>query len=114
MALIELIADPSARVADIAALLDALDADERWALLSRLDRDQQRSLYRKADAPGMDLVHLVPVATPAIEVIHEGLNTLPVPPRLSRFQKRFCRPDSSAGDRLFGYNEGPTRRVFGP
>src|SRR5262249_50745644 len=28
------------------------------------------------------------------------------------FQKRFCRPDN--GDKLFGYNEGPTRRLIGP
>jgi hypothetical protein len=115
MALTELIADPAGRMTDIAALLDALDGEERWTLLSRLDRDQQRSLFRKADATGMDLTHLVPVtAAPRIEVIHEGLNTLPVPARLRRFQKRFCRPDDSAGDRLFGYNEGPTRRAFGP
>ncbi len=114
MALTELIADPDAGVGDIAALLDGLDGEERWRLLRGLERDQQRALYRKADGNGMDLAHLVPTATPGIEVIHDGLNTLPVPPRLRRFEKRFCRPDEPAGDRLFGYNEGPTRRVFGP
>jgi hypothetical protein len=54
-------------------------------------------------------------AGPLQEVVHDGLNTLPLPAPLRRFQKRFCRPAPEAsGERLFGYNEGPARRVVGP
>ncbi len=47
-------------------------------------------------------------------MIHDGRNTLPVAPALRRFQKRFCRPGDGTAQRLFGYNEGPTRRFIGP
>jgi hypothetical protein len=109
MALARLIADPDAALDDIAALLDGLDHDGRWALLSRLNRGQQRVLYRKADAATMDVAHLVGAAPPLTEVVHDGTNTLPV---FRRFQKRFCRPVSGEG--LYGYNEGSTRRFIGP
>jgi hypothetical protein len=111
MALAELIGDPDAAVDDIAAVLDGLDHDGRWALLSRLGRGHQRALYRKA-AAALDLAQLVPGAAPLTEVVHDGVNTLPVVAPLRRFQKRFCRPES--GDCLYGYNEGPTRRLIGP
>jgi hypothetical protein len=113
MALAELLADPDAGLGDIAAFLDALDPEARWALLSGLGRAQQRELYRKAD-PVIELAHLVGDAAPLTEVVHDGRNTLPVPPPLRRFQKRFCRPGDGTADHLFGYNEGPTRRLFGP
>ncbi|HVK74597.1 MAG TPA: hypothetical protein VM734_14810, partial [Kofleriaceae bacterium] len=73
-------------------------------------------LYEKAaHAAPIDLAHFVGDAATREEVIHEGINTLPVPPQLRRFQKRFCRPAADgSGARLFGYNEGVTRRVIGP
>jgi hypothetical protein len=108
MALTDLIAD--APLDEVAAFLDALEPDERWAVVSRLDRAQQRALYGKAD-PAIDLDHLVAGAGPLTEVIHDGMNTLPV---ARRFQKRFCRPGDGTAARLFGYNEGPTRRLIGP
>jgi hypothetical protein len=114
MRLAELIADPDAGIGDIAVLLDSLEAPQRWAHLRDLDRTRQRSLYRKAAGNAMDLAYLVSDAGPRVEVIHDGLNTLPMPPRLRRFQKRFCRPDGGPPQRLFGYNEGPTRRLLGP
>jgi len=49
-----------------------------------------------------------------VEVIHDGLNTLALPHSLRRFQKRFCRPAVPGAAELFGYNEGPLRRVIGP
>jgi hypothetical protein len=108
-----LIADPRAGIADIAAYLDGLGAAGRWGQVRRLDRDQQRLLYRRAEGTDVDLVG---AAGTRVEVIHDGMNTLPVPALLRRFQKRFCRPDGDAdrGDELFGYNEGPTRRLIGP
>jgi hypothetical protein len=114
MDLTALIADPASGIADIAAYLDGLDGTGRWNQVRRLDRDQQRALYRKAESGALDLDHFVGDAGARVEVIHDGLNTLPAPPPLRRFQKRFCRPDSAGEARLFGYNEGPTRKLLGP
>lgn len=114
MSLAALIDDPGARIEEISRYLDGLDPASRWAEVSRLGRDRQRALYEKAaQAPAIDLEHFVGAAAPRVEVIHDGVNTLPVPDRLRRFQKRFCRP-ARDGQRLFGYNEGPTRRAIGP
>lgn len=99
----------------IADYLDRLDGAARWREVGALDRAHQRRLYAKAaHAAPLDLAHFVGDAGTREEVVHEGLNTLPLPPPLRRFQKRFCRPDRDADRRLFGYNEGPTRRVIGP
>lgn len=114
MTLAEIILDPDASVADVAAVLDDLPAASQWGLVSRLDRAQQRALYRKAAGRPVGLDHFVGDAAPLTEVVHDGLNTLPVPGALRRFQKRFCRPDGADGALLYGYNEGPTRRLLGP
>jgi hypothetical protein len=99
----------------IGAYLDALDGDARWRELAALGRARQRRLYEKAaHAQPIELDHFVAGAGARAEVIHDGVNTLPVPPPLRRFQKRFCRPGGAERARLFGYNEGPTRRVIGP
>lgn len=82
--------------------------------MSELSRARQRMLYEKAsESAPIDLAHFVGETSPRAEVIHDGLNTLPVPSPLRRFQKRFCRPEGRA-DQVFGYNEGPTRRLVGP
>jgi hypothetical protein len=114
MPLAQLITDPAAGIADIATFLDSLDASARWAEVNRLDRAQQRTLFGRADPGGLDLNDLVLGAAPAVAVIHDGLNTLPVPPPLRRFSKRFCRPGTGDTNHLYGYNEGPTRRLLGP
>jgi len=106
-----LIDAPHERVDAIGAHLDGLSADERWRQVAALGRDHQRMLFEKA-AP-IDFAHFVGGAAPREEVIHDGVNTLPLPPPLRRFQKRFCRM-AHASDRLSGYNEGPTRALVGP
>ncbi|MDX2093488.1 MAG: hypothetical protein SFX73_36930 [Kofleriaceae bacterium] len=109
-----LVDDPHAGIEAIADHLDRLDGDTRWRALRLLDRARQRTLYDKAaHARAIDFEHFVGDAAARVEVIHDGVNTLPVPGPLRRFQKRFCRPER-ARDRLFGYNEGPTRRWIGP
>lgn len=114
MQLASLIDDPATAIHVIARHLDGIDATTRRAELDRLDRDRQRLLYEKAaHAEPIDLAFFVGDADPLVEVIHEGINTLPVPLRLRRFQKRFCRPADGTA-RLFGYNEGPTRPLIGP
>jgi len=113
MRLDELINDPDAGIDVIATLLDGLDGQARWNQVRRLGRDQQRRLYGKATPATVDLTFLVGDAPALTEVLHDGVNTLPVAPPLRRFQKRFCRPDSETGH-LYGYNEGPLRRLIGP
>lgn len=113
MNLADLVDDPHAGISEIATHLDRLDATTRWGEVSALGRSRQRTLFDKAaHARAIDFAHFVGDAPEREEVIHDGVNTLPVPPPIRRFQKRFCRPAS--GDRLFGYNEGPTRRLIGP
>jgi len=115
--LIDLIDDDHTRIDAIGAYLDGLDAKPRWLEVKQLDRDHQRTLYEKAaHAPAIDIAHFVGAAAPRQEVIHDGVNTLPLPTSWQRFQKRFCRPDGNGAvqARLFGYNEGPSRRLIGP
>lgn len=117
--LIELIDDEHTGIDAIGSYLDGLEARPRWLEVKQLDRDRQRTLYEKAaHAPVIDIAHFVGAAGPREEVIHDGVNTLPLPTSWQRFQKRFCRPESGNGHgvqaRLFGYNEGPSRRLIGP
>ena len=110
-----LVDDPHVACDSIGGYLDGLAGDVRWREVVALDRARQRTLYEKAaHAPAIDLAHFVGDAPARTEVIHDGVNTLPLPPPLRRFQKRFCRPATGEGARLFGYNEGPTRRLIGP
>ena len=46
-------------------------------------------------------------------VNHQGRNTLPLPGKHRRFQKCFCRPEDGS-ERLFGYNDAPSRGLIGP
>lgn len=111
-----MIDDERAAIAEIGAYLDGLGGEERWREVGGLGRARQRMLYEKAaHAAPIGLAHFVGEAAAREEVIHDGVNTLPVPAPLRRFQKRFCRPAPNGhGARLFGYNEGITRRVIGP
>lgn len=112
--LTNLVDDPHAGVDEIGSYLDRLDATARWDEVGALGRARQRTLFDKAaHSRAIDFAHFVGDAPARQEVIHDGVNTLPVLPALRRFQKRFCRP-TGAGARLFGYNEGPTRRLIGP
>lgn len=107
------LADPDLSIDAIASALDALRDAERWRAIRRCDRDQQRRLFAVADGSSLRIDDLVPGAGPVQEVIHSGVNTLPVPWALRGFEKRFCRAADDAGI-LYGYNEGPLRRVIGP
>ena len=113
--LTQLLDDPHAAIDAIGSYLDRLDPVARGREAGALGRARQRALYAKAaHARPIDLAHFVGTAAAREEVIHDGVNTLPLPPALRRFQKRFCRPAHGGDARLFGYNEGPTRAVVGP
>ena len=114
--LARLIDDEHTGIDAVGDYLDGLDGAARWREVSTLSRARPRMLYEKAaHARPIDLAYFVGDAGVREEVIHDGVNTLPLPGPLRRFQKRFCRPEVNGhGPRLFGYNEGPTRKVVGP
>jgi hypothetical protein len=110
----DLITDPTTGIDAIGRYLDGLDPETRRAAVTGLSRDQQRTLYEKAaHAAPLSLADFADDAGDGVEVIHDGLNTLPLPSPFRKFQKRFAWP-SGERTRLFGYNEGPTRRTVGP
>jgi hypothetical protein len=111
-----MIHDERADIATIGSYLDGLDPGARWSEMKQLDRAHQRALYEKAaHAQPIDIAHFVGDARPRQEVVHDGVNTLPLPRTWRRFQKRFCRPEGDPSSaRLFGYNEGPSRGWLGP
>lgn len=115
MSLIALLDDPSTRISDIAAWLDARSHEERLAATRTLDRTRQRTLYTRASLAGpITFEHFVPSdRADRTEVRHHGKNTLPLPGTFRVFEKRFCRPTGDA-KRLFGYNEGSSRPWIGP
>ena len=96
----------------LADYLDGLHPEQRSQQVLGLCRRSQARLWQlSARAPPLDLWHFVPHGLPdQQQVIHHGRNTLPL---FRRFQKRFCRP-AGEQQRLFGYNEGPTRALLGP
>lgn len=106
--------DQKAPLAAIAAHLDALDPATRLAQCRALGRAAQRALFETASAQEMRLEDLVPAGTaPCVEVVQAGMNTLPLPDGWRKFEKRFCKPQDGS-QRLFGYNEGGTRKLIGP
>ncbi len=100
---------------EIASFLDHLSHPERIREVDQLKRRHQKKLFELVeDADPVTLEHFVPKEIgPMQEVIHYGKNTLPLIPKLRRFQKRFCL-EREGDDTVFGYNEGVARRVIGP
>ncbi|MCA9566318.1 MAG: hypothetical protein KC656_00675 [Myxococcales bacterium] len=97
--------ESSGTIADIAAHLANLAPDARWASLAALQKRHQRTLWLKAEASRpVEAGDLVEGDQP---VVHRGKNSLPL---FRDFEKRFVRE----GDRIWGYNEGRTRRFLGP
>lgn len=107
--------DSKTTIGELAKALDELGPAERLAWTRSLDKSDQRALYAlAAQGPACTLEDLVPQAVQArVPVIHAGRNTLPLPGGLRVFEKRFCRPEDGP-PRLFGYNEGRTRKLIGP
>jgi hypothetical protein len=101
-----------ATIHQIAAHLDGLDPETRLAEVRAVGRRDQELLYqRAADAPPITLERFVgKEVAPLREVIHHGKNSQPA---FRDFEKRFCRPEDGS-EQLFGFNEGPARRLIGP
>lgn len=111
----DLVLDAASPIAAIAAHLDALGTADCIAALDGLGRREQRALYGKAAAAApLTVSHFVPDAVAPLQAVsHQGRNTLPLPGKHRRFQKCFCRPKDGS-ERLFGYNEAPSRGLIGP
>ena len=111
----ELARDPAASIETIADALDRMAPEMRKAEARSLNRYEQRELYKKAaSARALTIDDFVPKAAGALSPVHHfGRNTLPLPGKHRFFQKRFCRPNDGS-ERLFGYNEAPSRWLIGP
>ena len=106
--------DQNAPLEAVARHLDGLDHQVRLDQCRSLNRKSQRALFNLASADAVSLADLVPKGVaPCTEVIQFGMNTLPLPTGLRKFEKRFCRPQDDT-QRLFGFNEGSTRSLIGP
>jgi hypothetical protein len=96
----DLLARADVTQAQLAAHLDALDADERVRQSRALGKAQQRRLWEVcADAPAFTVEDLIP-ATETGTVRWAGKNSLPL---FTHFEKRFCRQDGA----VFGFNFNP-------
>jgi hypothetical protein len=101
---------------ELARCLDDMSHQERVRAIRAAGRAEQRRLYQAVDGfRALRFADMVaPELPPLTPVRHYGKNTLPV---FTHFEKRFCRPsdaDARQPERLYGYNEGPTRGLVGP
>lgn len=108
--------DPAVRPGAIAALLDALPAPLRTAVVRGISRRAQRALYEKVRGFGaVELRDLVPPDRGDLETVrHLGRNTLPA---FTLFEKHFCRlPGASrtAPQALSGFNFQALSGLTGP
>ncbi len=95
--------------------LDALDHAGRHDAVRACGRAELGRLYDlAAEAPPLDEAHFVADRGPLEPVTHDGWNSLPLPRASRQFQKVFARPEPGGAPRLFGYNEGDSRRLIGP
>lgn len=108
----KLLADPSVTLAQVVTHLESLSAEEKLNQCMSIGRAAQRRLFQLcADSPAVTIDDFVPANLPPLTpVVHEGRNTLPL---FTRFQKVFCKP-ADGSNRLFGFNEGFTRKLIGP
>lgn len=109
---VESMLDKGASITDIGAMLDSLDAGERWDAIAPLGRGGQRKLYdAAAPAEPLDLDFYVPEQVPDMEPVrHRGKNSLPLP-GLNHFAKVFTRRPDGA---VIGYNESVIGPLIGP
>jgi hypothetical protein len=106
-----LLTAPALDIDALAAQLEALGEPDKIAAVRRMNGRVQARLWQAAQGRSTSLSDLVPEGiAPGIEVIHAGKNSLPM---FTHFEKRFCRA-SGHDDRVYGYNEGSTRKLVGP
>ena len=110
-ALKALLANETTDIDAVAELLNSMEETSRVHAIRGLGKKAQIRLWEAAEGRTSSLDDIVPPGErPAVEVIHAGKNSLPL---FTQFEKRFCRVDGD-NSTLYGYNEGPTRKVVGP
>jgi hypothetical protein len=114
--LIALLREAAVKPLEVARSLDDMTHAERVRAIRAAGRAEQRRLYEAVRGfRPLQLTDIVAPEVPALAPVrHYGKNTLPA---FTHFEKRCCRPpdaDPRQPDRLYGYNEGPTRWATGP
>jgi len=101
-----LLASDRVDTAQVAKLFDEAPSAERIGMMEAIDGGGQARLWQACEGRGVTIQDMVPRERPALDpVIFHGKNSLAA---FSRFQKRFCRPETGA-DELCGYNHQPAR-----
>ncbi len=96
---------------ELEALLDAMSHDERLALTRAFSPKIQKNLFAAAQGRSVSIEQIVPTTDLRKEVIHEGMNTMPL---FRIFQKRFARPEKKENREAVGFNYAPLKSVTGP
>jgi len=115
-AFLAMLRDAAVKPLEVARCLDDMTHPERVRAIRSAGRAEQRRLYEAVRGfRPLALTDMVAPEVPALATVrHYGKNTLPA---FTHFEKRLCRPadaDAQRPDRLYGYNEGPTRALVGP
>ena len=95
---------------EIAEALDQLSAEDRVQQSRSLGPKDQKLLWQLCDGRSVTIEQIVPDDRVGQTVRHLGRNTLPA---FKIFEKRFMRPNLEQST-LWGFNEGPTRKLVGP
>ena len=90
--------------------LNQLSPEDRVEQSRSLGPSQQKQLWQLCEGRKVSLDQLVPADRVGQTVRHLGRNTLPA---FKIFEKHFLRP-SKDHEVLWGFNEGPTRKLVGP
>lgn len=97
-------------IEEIQAELDGLSPNDRVEQSRSLGPKEQKLLWELCTDRAVSLEQIVPLGRVNQTVRHLGRNTLPA---FKYFEKRFLRPTEDS-EVLWGYNEGPTRKLVGP
>lgn len=97
-------------IESIAEALDQLSPEDRVVQSRSLGPKDQKKLWNLCEGRAVTLEQIVPENRVGQTVRHLGRNTLPA---FKIFEKRFMRASAEQVD-LWGYNEGPTRKLVGP
>ena len=97
-------------IESIAEALDQLSPEDRVEQSRSLGPKDQKKLWNLCEGRVVTLEQIVPEDRIGQTVRHLGRNTLPA---FKIFEKRFMRASAEQVD-LWGYNEGPTRKLVRP
>ncbi len=107
---VSVLLEPKIDLDRLAEVLDGLGHEGRVHTTRTWHKKQQAAIFEAAKGRAIDLDFLVPPSIgELVEVIHEGVNTLPT---FSHFQKRFTRLPAEDEQKIGGYNHQPPWMAF--